>query len=138
MAWQWNGYSLHTFFLDCDFPLPDRVFRICSLSVALQTASRLQVALCSSECCVFPEDQDSAKPCSPGYSPLLESKHASWALSSTGNSVGSVLRLEHSYQCSLSSFAWVLNCNPSPDANVLPFVFLSFFFFLTALFYLSI
>ena len=100
------------------------VFRKCPLSIALQTASPLQVSLCSLEYCAAPEDQDSAKPCTPGHWPLLEIRHVPWALSSTDDSVGSGLRLEQSCQGSLSSIAWVLICyHWPPDANVLPFSF---------------
>ena len=70
------------------------VSRKCPLSFALQTTSSPQVALCSPECCAVPEDQNPAKLCSTGHSPLLESKHIPWVLSSTEDSVGSGLRLE--------------------------------------------
>ena len=68
-----------------------------------------------------PWGQEYAKPYHSGHSPLLESWHVSLALSSTGDAMGSGLRLEHSCQCYLSVLAWVLNWNNwHPDEDVLP------------------
>ena len=68
-----------------------------------------------------PWGQEYAKPYRSGHSPLLESWRVSWALSSTGDAMGSGLRLEHSCQCYLSVLAWVLNWNHwHPDEDVLP------------------
>ena len=68
-----------------------------------------QVALCSPEFCAVPEDQDSAKLCSPEYSPILESRQVPWALSSTGDSLASGLRIEHSCQvpCQVLLGYWI-------------------------------
>ena len=71
----------------------------------------------------------SAKTYCPGHSPLLESWHVSWALSSTGDAMGYGLRLEYSCR-SLSILDWALNCSCwPPDADVLHCAYLSFFLF---------